>query len=212
MFVDCFLDLETDDLHTVRDIYIVESILAPALSAFADEWRSLDKEELARTLTTVFEEGLAGISDPPTCRSFCFDYINSQLDSIHKCLQDCTDPDDLESVKPFLLNGKKFLKVLDEHPGLKAILPDRWAGSRQAQLSREILLSNDTVRETFGEVLELRYDGLVTRTRIGEDKLSAGFGFQVSGNNGNGKVAIHWESDLEGHGFKVVCIEIVQRP
>ena len=136
MFVDCFSDVETDDLHTVRDIYIVEFMLAPMLSAFADEWRSFDKEELARTLTTVFEEGLAGISEPPASRSFCFDYITSQVDSIHKCLQECTDVDDLQSVKPFLLNGKKFLKILDQHPGLKAILPDGWSGSRQAQLSR----------------------------------------------------------------------------
>jgi hypothetical protein len=212
MFVDCFSDVETDDLHTVRDIYVVESILAPMLSAFVDEWRSFDKEELARALTTVFEEGLAHISGPPACRSFCFDYINSQVDSIHRCLQGCTDPNDLQSVKPFMLNGKKFLRILDEHPGLKAILPDRWAASRQAQLSREALLSSATVRQTFGEVFELRYDGLVAKPRIGKDKLSARFGFQVSGSKCNGKVAVHWESDLESREFKVVSVEIIRTP
>ena len=209
MFVDCFSDVEIDDLHTVRDIYLVESILAPMLSAYVDEWRSLDKEELARTLTAVFEEGLAGISEPPASRSFCFDYIDSQVDSIHKCLQECTDPDDLESVRPFMLNGKKFLKVLGQHPGLKAILPDHWSGSQQVQLSRETLLSNDIVRETFGEVSELKYDGVATRPKIGEDKLSAGFGFQVSGSKCNGKVAVHWESDLECREFKVVSVELI---
>ena len=212
MFVDCFSDVETDDLHTVRDIYLVESILAPMLSAYVDEWRSFDKEELARTLSTVFEEGLGRISEPPASRSFCFDYIDSQVDSIHKCLQECTDPDDLESARPFMLNGKKFLKIIHKHPGLKVILPDRWACSRQAQLSQDILLSNDTVRETFGEVSELKYDGVSTRPKIGEDKLSAGFGFQVSGSKCNGKVAVHWESDLEGSDFKVVSIDIIQVP
>jgi hypothetical protein len=73
-------------------------------------------------------------------------------------------------------------------------------------------LSNDTVRETFGEISESKYDGLVTRPKIGGDKLSGGFGFQVSGSKCNGKVAVHWESDLECRDFKVVSVEVMETP
>jgi hypothetical protein len=210
MFVNCFADVEIDDLHKIRDIYIVEWILAPALSASVGEWAALGEEDLGRALAAVFEEGVARIPEVPTSRSFCLEYIESQVGSISRCLRECADADDLQSVKPFMLNGKKFLRILSDYPGLEANLPDRWTSSRQVHLSRELLLSDAKLRRTFGDISAVKYDGLLNRATIEQDKVKAGFRFRVYGSKGQGELGIHWESDLEGHDFRVASIEVIK--